>query len=262
MKHALARWSLPVIAFFFASVIDVRVRAASIEQPVELPPHCWARVAHLKPNAACAYLNNKQKILMHMPFGELRMSPEASLILHAKKTLTLHLVRGVFWIRATQPILIKTLYADSRVTRGQVLIDAQDRHINIINLTSDLRYWPRGNGKGAPLPKAMAVSIGRVSSSGVARTGFPHAPSAATLFHVWTRVYAQSDMPELKGNVREFLPSWARATQEVGPWYAQIVQREIASAEQEKKNQARQRAKRQSEIKKLRDMFRAQNYVN
>ncbi len=261
MKRILARRSLPFIAFFLASTVDVRVRAASIA-PVELPRACLSRVFSLKSNSACAYLNNNQKKLLRMPFGELRMSSEASLILHAKNTSTLHLVRGVFWIRATQPILIKTLYVKARMTRGQILVNAQDRRINIINLTSDLQYWPRGDDRSTLLPKAMAVDIGRVSSAGVARTEFPHTPSVVTLLRVWTRVYAQNDMPELKRHIREFLSSWVQATQEVGPWYTQVVQREIASAEQEKENRARQRAKRQSEIKKLRDRFRAQNYVN
>lgn len=256
----MSRRLLIIAAFILASVLDVRVKAI----PVELPSSCIKHVSRFK---ACAYLNDKTKRTMHLAFGDLRMSSDASLVIDrspnqaSSATMTLHLVRGVFWLRAHKPVIVKTLYGAARLTKGSALIFVQDRYIDVTNLTSNLVYQPRGEKAALPLPKGMVVRMARISQSGVARTGFPHAAVVRNLLKTWAQVYAQNDLSHFKQNVKAFLPNWVSAISAVGPWYRQVVERELASARAEKERLARRRAKERAENQKLRDLFRAENFI-
>ncbi len=256
------RWV--ILAFLVASVIDVRVKADSLnERPVEIPGGCWSRLEQNTKNSVCAFLSGKARHLMKLPFGSLRMSPEASLVItRARGETTVRLVRGIFWLNARTPIKVRTLYARVRVANGELLIGAQDRRSDITNLTADLNYRPRGSTRVFPLPKGMVVTIGRVATTGVARTEFPRTANVKTLLRKWARVYSESDINEFQRRIDEFLPAWVQATEDVGPWYTQVVNRELASAEQEKERKARLLSKHRAEIKRLRNLFRAQNFMN
>jgi len=65
----------------------------------------------------------------------------------------------------------------------------------------------------------------------------------------------------LRTHIREFFPSWLNAKNAVGPWYAEIVDREIASEKAEEAEQARRIAARHAESEKIRSFFRERNLL-
>ncbi|MCB0350913.1 MAG: hypothetical protein KDD38_07005, partial [Bdellovibrionales bacterium] len=72
----------------------------------------------------------------------------------------------------------------------------------------------------------------------------------------WSQFYSLKDKSIFKNDLKNFMSAWSGASSLVGPWYVEVVQREIASQEAEEARQARLKAEREAENNKYRDMFR------
>jgi hypothetical protein len=241
------------------TVVNVKVKARS----VELPNNCR------NTKRECTIYAEKQIEKLATQSAQIVISRGATVT--RTKEQQIKLIRGLIRVssnslqhlqgqsgsqKAHFTTNVHTIYGDIELSDGDVLIEASDSIVKLTNLSSgNMMYHPRGEDRAHHLPKGFATYLAKVTSSGVAEAGYPHPAEVDMLVARMARVYSRSEKAQLRNDLEQFRTAWREATRIVGPWYLDTVKREIASELEEKERQARLRAAREAEDRKLREMF-------
>ncbi len=243
--------------------VNVRVKALSVNVPhkCNLTEKAGESASHGAKNTredlttACAVHSQDGIDKMKMASAEVHMSIGASVLRETGSEIKV--VRGLVRVAAKNATRVKTLYGEIFLADGEVLIEAVDSLVKFTNLSSEsLKYTPLGEKMSHDLPVGFATYYAQVTTSGVADTGYPHPAEIEPLIRSWSKLYPRSEKKQLVHAIKDFMVSWKGATEMVGSWYLDTVEREIASQQAEEDRIARLKAKRDAENLKMRDMFR------
>lgn len=241
---------LLVLAFSF---MDVSVKSGTLS----LPNGC------VEVSEACAFLVKEKNLNLHFPNGEVRILPGSSVIRSGASEL--NLVRGRLLVSTSGELTIKSLYGEIQPTYGLHLIEASDDEVTIYSVKGDLEYKPRHsphvNTDVLRLKPGFQVSLGPVSVDGVANVKIPDVIPIQSFLNLWSSFYDKQERSEFLELARQFQPTWRRASQDVGPWYVEMIQREIAKIRAEEDRIRRIREARQKERNYYREMFRRRNFI-
>jgi hypothetical protein len=240
-----------VAVFFIFSTFNVHVRAGQIQEPKKC----------LSKNAECAVYNSSGAFAFKMQQAEVRLAPGASVVRKAPNLL--RIVRGDVLVKANSEFInVETLFGRVAVREGAALISAGDDAMALTNLSSEVRYRPRGGETDLDLPKGLMNEIGRVGTDGQALSGYPRSMSLKPLIEVWSKCFKKQEFKTFQADFEHFLPTWRAGLDFVGPWYRETVTREIAEHEAELARQKRLREAREKEEGYYREMFRRKNFLD
>lgn len=247
MTKSVAKALLIFCAFF----VEIRVRAARIEEP----KGC------LRANKECAVFNSSGTTTFKMQNAEVRMAPGASIVKKAPDLL--RVVRGNVLIKTHDTNLrVESLFGDAKVSGGDVIVEATDDMVKIVNLSGEVRYRPRGTEADLDLPKGLMNELARVATNGQAVSAYPRSMSLKPLVETWSSFFTKKEFKILKADFEQFLPHWRAGLDFVGPWYLETVTREIAAHKAELERLRRLKEARDREENYYREMFKRKNFLD
>ena len=239
-------WIYLASVFLIASTLEVRVKAKNID----LPASCSTG------SGSCAILFKERRLnSIELYKGTVKATDGSSLIKINENQV--RIIRGEFYVEANDPeIVIQSLYGEVRVKNGAALLLADNQKIEFYSLKGVVTYQPRGENLVHTLPVGLTTNFSYITSQGVAQTAFPRLAVVKKLVENWSPFYLRSEKEQFKADMRKYMESWSHFSSEVGPWYQEVVEREIASLQAEREREARLKAQEDAENSKMRSLFR------
>jgi hypothetical protein len=235
-------WRLLIFLFTFS--LEVRVRAELLQEPVR----CLAEAT------VCAVRTGVADT------GQIEVGSSAIAIDQSSSLIRLSandakLIWGTIWIKAKGDFTIRTEYGDASITDGEFWVTKTAERIIIATITSSVTVKPLGSNEHFVVESGEENWLSRVGRSGSAESGVPMAISFKEHLERWARLY-RGGKKNFEKDVAEFHKTWLAASERTAQLHQSLVNRKIASIQEEKARLNAERRRRAAEDLKFREMFR------
>lgn len=249
MTRGLIR--LFVFALFFS--VEVRVHADILWDP----KNCG--VAESKSSGDCIGLVRQPLSEISIGDGQLRLLRKTVVKKNSEREYTL--VAGTLMIVTESPFSVKHISGEVQLTNATVLLVSTNRSLEIFPLKASVFYKPRGSKESYRLDAGYTQSLGRVDTTGLARVLLPKPASVDKLIPLWVSMTQKTEFESTRSGILAYRQAWKSAVDQAGPWYQDLIQRQIASLNQERETERRRQQDLEKEQNFLRDMFKRRNFL-
>jgi hypothetical protein len=178
---------------------------------------------------------------------------------HARVTVAKGLVR----VGRAGELDVETLFAKFGRSEGaQYILRVEADQVRVVSLSGTLRYQPRGRSDWMSLPAGFEQVIGRVDSTGEARTRIPTPAKNLSVFLDWTQLLKRTDLAEFRSIWPQFAESKRLAADGAGRQTASLIENLIADEQARKDRLEETRLRAERERLYFREMFRRRNFID
>lgn len=232
-----------LILFLLAFQMEVRVRAAGdvLQQPV----------ACLQTQESCAiqvsgsgFHFEKDTIQFHATGGStlMRLSSDQW-----------RLVKGAVWVEGGKQLQVESVYAHTQAKMGEYWVIAQDSKVLIRNMNADLKVTLR-DGKTLEIPEGFEVWVAGLNSKGQSEYGMIEPIKMKEHLPMWSSLYRGSKEDFVK-EVRQYRDNWGDLAQKSSQLYKVLIERKLASVEDQRKTEEARRQRKAAEVQRMKDLY-------
>lgn len=242
----MTRRMLRLFFIFIAFTIEVKVHALELTQSCGVAVRC--------------YFFSESLEIQDIEGSEYRTQSGTAVKSLAKNQVVI--VNGKLLVNTLNTVLVRSIYGDVLVDKGEALILINDKELSLISLSGAVFY--RGNGfeNSTKLNPGLSVNIGRVRSHGKAEVGYPDLVEKNKLVKTWSSFYKKDEAREFLNKLTRLARQSAMLADDVALTYKVSIQREQASLDQRRENARLRKLRVLKETEYLRDLFREKNYLN
>lgn len=219
---------LPLCLFILAFQLEVRVRASiqETEHDVQVVKGMSAHV---------------------------QLLPET--LLEKKSPDVGRLVQGTVRAVTNDPFKLETVYGDASQISGEFWAIGRSGEVLFRAILGDVELKLR-DGKKLVLPEGFQVWIAGIDDQGKSLHGVPEAIPIKEHLALWSRVH-EGDQKSFRDAVLALKERWKKTNETASVLYQAIVDRHVASQQQDAAEKARVTRKKQQEFQQLREMYRS-----
>lgn len=247
-------FALRIALFLFAFSLEVRVKAESIQLPetesvLQEPKDC------LLASVACA-LRTKRAEKYRLEFEGATVTLDQLTTVIREKSGTIRLVEGTVRVESERTrVSIKSEFGEAIVERGEAWVrrDREKAYVTAVKGEAELR--PRGSDEVLIVEAGFENWVSRVNDKGRAETGIPIALSLRDHLDRWARLF-DGNKREFKEEADRFVDTWREATERAAALHKAVLERTVASAQEDRARKAEGRRKSEAADHELRALFR------
>lgn len=227
-------------------------RVAAFEY-VDLPEGCWQRQKF-----PCSLRAVRTLKKLKMKSSVLAMPADTSIKLVSASRL--QLLTGYVWIQEADSfeILIEGQVA---VLSGDVLVSKEDQRIVLQNMSGTVDFRSTRVFASEAVPVGFENWYSKPGPEGEISRGIANLFSVESVFKKIAPLM-EGDKEQQVKNLSEFRKAWSGRAEMGAQFYQEVVQRRLAVAEEKRQKKADEKTRRDREDQRLRQMFRAKNYMD
>ncbi|MGE3973228.1 MAG: hypothetical protein AB7F59_01735 [Bdellovibrionales bacterium] len=236
---------------FMIFFIEIRVKASvaypKLGEAIQEPLNCLAQ------QVVCAVSTfDKSKYDLTVGTAHVILGGRTTILRNDADLITL--VSGEIWVRTNGHIKIQSEFGSYVLEKAEAWVIKENGKMLVRTVSGEADVLPRG-GKELPLPAGFEVWISAVDASGVATSSIPRAIDIRDHMKRWAQLFPGTKA-EFKKAVLAFRTVWNESVEKAATFHAEVVQRNIASEQNEalKKKQTLEQIKLENQ--RLRALFR------
>lgn len=248
------------VVFFFTFNVHVKVNAQDYVQllpdnkVIEEPEDCILK------SSVCAIKTHWNRKFELQVGSSLVIIDGRSIVLRTGSD-SIRLVRGGVWVRAIGKFRIVTEYGIIKGQDGEMWVRRKNNKVYAKATFHDLQMKPKGGHNILDLPTGFQNWLGPVDQRGAATTGMPSPIDFEDHIIRWARLFPGT-AKEFTRKVRQLQKVWSDAVYSAGPFHADFVNRQLATAAEQERIEAERLRRIQEENRRLRQRFRRRNYYH
>lgn len=229
-----------IVGFVLASVLEVHVYASSYitlpeaKSPVELPENCILE----SPICTIRTVGN-EKYTIDVEGATIVMGPNSVFARTSSRSGSI--IWGHVWIKSHSKFTVETPYGSIAVSKGEAVIRHLRDKIVIQTLAGETLVQPRGFEKPIVVLSGFENWIGRVTTKGQSAVGIPKPLDIKAVVLDLAPLQAEG-RSVFESRLHDLRAKWSNAIGVASDHYSLMVQRELAS--QEERRRQRERAEK------------------
>lgn len=232
-----------LLIFILSFQMEVRVRAE--QGALQQPGGCLKKL-----EAACALQASVGGFHLETEEQRLHAVSGSSLVRLSEKHWKF--MKGALWVEKSSTATVETLYAEFAAPQGEYWLLEKDARIQVRNINAELQVKLR-DGRVLEVPPGFEFWIGPINTQGKNDYGMIQPIVLKDHLVLWNSLY-RKDKESFRKEALALKENWGDLVDKSARLYRAVVDREIASVQQQEKalalKKARQEAKNQ-EIKRL-----------
>lgn len=188
----------------------------------------------------------KGQVTKQIAAGELLLSDQG--LLENIQSEHIRLMRGTLWLNVRSEVVIDTLFAQVHIPEGQAWLVIEKDRLRVKSISSFVQIQTK-SGQVLELNRGFESWVGLVNSYGRNEVGVPQAIDFAQYLQFWAKYY-RGPKKKFISEANQLREELSLATVESSEIYQESINRQIASAEEEKIIQAQLEKEKQSRIQK------------
>ena len=234
-----------LICIFF---LDVHVKADTKAGKLA---ECWGK------KIPCPVQAEQSKKIITA--GEMRIALSPRSLLEQRDEKTIQLVRGQFYVEASEPVVFKSPFAKvwcDGSCKG-LFVRTSDK-FEIKSLEGRWILQRNGEKSNYQIPEAQLVAVSEVAEDGLATMEFPQSLPWDSTVKQWASLYPGT-LGELRTSLATFREIWKEAVEKASRVQMRAASLTIASFENEQAQERAKKAASEHEDQRLRALFRENN---
>lgn len=205
----------------------------------------------------CAIMAKQNKTIVLWDNQEVVLTKNAALAWSTDQTV--RLVRGVMSIQLNGKNQV-ALPNGKIAGTGLVLVERQNLDVNVTTLSGEITVSPVGGPQVMILPSGFKVSMGAIERTGQAGIEIPQVAPPASTIRLWWSVFSGAK-DDFMVQAKNFVKAAPEKAELAGDWQLQMIQREVAEANQKAEQIAKAKEIEAKEQAQMRALFRKLNYL-
>lgn len=229
-----------IVGFVLASVLEVQVHASSYitlpeaKSPVELPENC------ILENPVCTIRTvGNEKYSIDVEGSTIVMGPNS--VFARTSSHSGSIIWGHAWVKSHSKFTIETPYGAITVSKGEAMIRHLSDKIVVQTLAGETTLFPRGMEKPIVVLSGFENWIGRVTTKGQSAVGIPKPLDIKSVVLDLAPLQTEG-RSVFESRLRDLREKWSGAIGVASDHYSLMVQRELAS--QEERRRQREKAEK------------------
>jgi hypothetical protein len=248
-----AGWAFRVLVFALAFILEVRVKAAGVQLPdaeeiLQEPKTCLMQSIecgmHTKIGEKFEFEMGESTIVMDQMTTIVRVSAEE-----------LRLVAGTIWVKTENRVIVRTEFGTSHLQDGEIWVSRTSDRVTVATTRGKADIRPRGSSEKLLVEPGSENFLTKVDENGKAATGVPVAIAFGPHVERWARLF-DGKKTEFEKEVGAFHKIWSEASEQAAGIHQELLERKIASVEEERQRKADAKHRAEAYDKSIRDMFR------
>lgn len=246
-------WILRALIIILSFTIEVRVKAAGKKTNSGLdsknyylqPANC------LKQDSACSVVAKTGHF--HFNKNMTQIHAIKSSILKRETATSWNLISGVIWIQSSQTLDINTVYAKIQGANLNFWVVQKPKKIIYRNLSNASLKLTLKNAKHVDVPAGFQVWVGLDEDHSYSH-GMIEPIEAVEHLAFWKDLY-QGNKQSFLSEVESFKELLKQSKEQSSELYRDVVLREIASIEEKKQLEAKEKARQKAQKEKIRNLY-------
>lgn len=242
--------------------VEVSVRATTTQEQIQpenliqFPEGCWQK------SERCAIENKTNKVLT-WPEKKVNLFLSTNSVVAKKTEQKFLLVSGRLYVQCKQAVEVKTSFLVVDCPEGsEFLIEQEKQQTKVTALNANLKLEAKGPSKEVILLQpGMLIEVGPVAKMGYSTVSFPRSVPLPWLILTWASAF-DGGKDLLREKIATLLPVWKEQVESISSYNALVYNREVASHEEQLRQEQERRKKVEAENKKMRDLFKKKNYLD
>jgi hypothetical protein len=232
-----------LLLFIAAFQMEVRVRAS---ESVSFPENCIGKIS------PCSFKVTENKWTFES--GNIKIhAPVNTILTENAKAKEWTLVSGSLWMQNAPSVQIKTIAADIEGSSGQYWVFIEKNHTVIRNISSKLIVTLKDQKK-IEIPRGFEIWVGSVNSEARVEHGMVEPVDLKKHLKSWYQLYPGSRQ-QFVSEVQDLKDQWADLVEQSGDMYKKVVERKMASLDEEKNRQIEIQKAKEQERQRVRETF-------
>jgi len=221
---------LRVVLFTLASILDVRVHAATLTLPsqsdvAQEPSSC------IQSESVCAVRTKTgRKYEFTIGTTKIILGSASSLIRTGLNSAIL--LGGEAWVMADDEFELQSEFGSYKFSAGEAWFIRSDKRLTVRSIAGVGQLTPKGDTQ-LPVPAGFEMWISGVTKKGRAASSIPQAMDFNDHVKRWAKLYSKPKK-NFKAEVKSLREVWVAAVETTSEFDAKFVQREVASAYESK----------------------------